>query len=326
MSYIWDFRESGIQKSEVRSQKSEVGSRESGVGSRASGTLESHHTTIAPISPSLSLNSLSPHLPIFPSLPLLPVPCSLLPLLHMLTNRIIAHRGASNCAKENTIEAYEKAIEIGADFIEFDVRITKDGVLISHHDPMIANQAISQLSFGEINRIAGQQGFRVPTVEEVLKLTRNKIKLAVELKEEGYEEKVLALVMGYIKIDNFIILSFNISSLRCIKNKYPEVKTGLLLSKKKNKFLIILLRSLGILVFQKLIRLTPDILALQWETLKFGLLKIAAKQGKPVFVWTVNDKKMIGELLNDNRVDGIISDQPDLARKLLTNLEYTLRH
>ncbi|NEN96454.1 MAG: glycerophosphodiester phosphodiesterase [Moorea sp. SIO1F2] len=97
----------------------------------------------------------------------------------MLTNKIIAHRGASNCAKENTIEAYEKAIELGADFIEFDVRITKDGVLISHHDPMIANQAISQLRFAEINRIAGQQGFRVPTVEEILRLTRNKIKLAV---------------------------------------------------------------------------------------------------------------------------------------------------
>ncbi|NEQ12882.1 MAG: glycerophosphodiester phosphodiesterase [Moorea sp. SIO3E2] len=238
-------------------------------------------------------------------------------MLHMLTNRIIAHRGASNCAKENTIEAYEKAIELGADFIEFDVRITKDGVLISHHDPMIANKAISQLSFAEINRIAGQQGFRVPTVEEVLRLTTNKIKLAVELKEEGYEEKVMALVMGYTNIDDFVILSFNIPSLRWIKSNYPEVKTGLLLSKKNNKFLIILLRVFGILVFQKLIRFTPDILALQWETLKFGLLKIAAKQGKPVFVWTVNDQKTIGKLLNDNRVHGIITDRPDLARKLL---------
>ncbi|NEO16082.1 MULTISPECIES: glycerophosphodiester phosphodiesterase [unclassified Moorena] len=244
----------------------------------------------------------------------------------MLTNRIIAHRGASNCSKENTIEAYEKAIEIGADFIEFDVRITKDGVLISHHDAMIANQAISQLSFAEINSIAGQQGFRVPTVEEVLILTRNKIQLAVELKEKGYEEKVMALVMGYIKIDEFVILSFNISSLRSIKSKHPEVKTGLLLSQNNNNFLIILLRFFGIWVFQKLIRLTPDILALQWETLKFGLLKIAAKQGKPVFAWTVNDQKMIGEFLNDNRVHGIITDKPDLARKLLTNLECTLRH
>ncbi|NEO39670.1 MAG: glycerophosphodiester phosphodiesterase [Moorea sp. SIOASIH] len=237
----------------------------------------------------------------------------------MLTNKIIAHRGASNCAKENTIEAYEKAIQLGAEFIEFDVRITKDEVLISHHDPMIANQAISQLSFEEINRIAGQQGFRVPTVEEVLVLTRNKIKLAVELKEEGYEEKVMALVMGYIKIDYFVILSFNVPSLRWIKYNYTEVKTGLLLSKKNNNFLIILLRVFGILVFQKLIRLTPDILALQWEMLKFGLLKIAAKQGKPVFVWTVNDQKTIGELLNDNRVNGIITDKPDLACKLSAN-------
>ncbi|NEO80819.1 glycerophosphodiester phosphodiesterase [Moorena sp. SIO4G3] len=237
----------------------------------------------------------------------------------MLTNKIIAHRGASNCAKENTIEAYEKAIEFGADFIEFDVRITKDGVLISHHDPMIANQAISQLSFAEINCIAGHQGFRVPTVEEVLRLSRNRIKLAVELKEEGYEEKVMALVMEYIKIDDFVILSFNVSSLRWIKLNYPKVKTGLLLSKKKNNFLIILLRVFGIWVFHKLIRLTPDILALHWETLKFGLLKIAAKQGKPVFVWTVNDQKMIGELLNDNRVHGIITDKPDLARQLLAN-------
>ena len=129
----------------------------------------------------------------------------------------------------------------------------------------------------------------------------------------------MALVMGYIQIDDFVILSFNVSSLRWIKSNYPEVKTGLLLSQKNNKFLIILLRIFGILVFQKLIRLTPDILALQWETLKFGLLKIAAKQGKPVFVWTVNDQKTIGALLNDNRVDGIITDKPDLACKLSAN-------
>ncbi|NEO48475.1 MAG: glycerophosphodiester phosphodiesterase [Moorea sp. SIO4A3] len=122
--------------------------------------------------------------------------------------------------------------------------------------------------------------------------------------------------MGYIKID-FVILSFNVSSLRWIKSHYPEVKTGLLLSQNNNNFLIILLRVFEILLFHKLIRLTPDILALQWETLKFGLLEIAAKQGKPVFVWTVNDQKMIGELLNDNRVHGIITDKPDLARKLL---------
>ena len=91
----------------------------------------------------------------------------------------------------------------------------------------------------------------------------------------------------------------------------------MLLSQNNNNFLIILLKLFGIWVFQKLIRLTPDILALQWETYKFGLLKIAAKQGKPVFVWTVNDQKMIEELLNDNRVHGIITDKPDLARKLL---------
>ena len=98
---------------------------------------------------------------------------------------IIAHRGASSYAKENTIESFKKAMLLGADMIEFDVRRTKDNILIAFHDEMIRGHSVKELTYEAISQLARNQGFDIPTVEEVLKWSRGKIRLDVELKEEA---------------------------------------------------------------------------------------------------------------------------------------------
>ena len=107
---------------------------------------------------------------------------------------IIAHRGAPSDAKENTIESFEKALVSGADMIEFDVRRTKDNVLIAFHDESIQGHSTKDLTFEAMSQMAKHQGFEIPTVEEVLKRATGKIRLDAELKEEGSEEETLALV------------------------------------------------------------------------------------------------------------------------------------
>src|SRR5574343_329957 len=97
--------------------------------------------------------------------------------------KIIAHRGASGYAPENTLEAFEKAIVLGADMIEFDVIRTKDGELIVMHGDKINNQKISDLNYSEIKAINPA----IPKLTEVLEAFKNRIEMDIELQERGYE-------------------------------------------------------------------------------------------------------------------------------------------
>ena len=231
----------------------------------------------------------------------------------MLKKLIIAHRGFHKFAKENTIESYNKAIEIGADGIEFDVRRTKDGILISHHDEIIDNKYISSLTYNQINEIAANQGFHVPTVEEVLKLAQGKIKLFVELKEEGYEDEITKLLLRYLHLEEFIVISFNVRSLQLIKSNYTYVKIGLLLRTKKAKILGFIRKVLCFMPSSILLGVNPDILLPHADGYSLGLLKVAQRDKKNIVLWTVNDEVMITRFIKDDMVQGIITDIPDVA-------------
>ncbi len=228
---------------------------------------------------------------------------------------IIAHRGASSLARENTIESFKKAIEIGVDMIEFDVRRTRDRALIVHHDELIQGKPIKELTYDEISKTAVGQGFSVPTFEEVLKHTSGKIKLDVEIKEEGYEKEVVELLLKYFKKDQFVMTSFYDSCIREIKDDYPNTKTGLILgiSKSKNP---ILTRISEFFPARRCREAKADFLVPHWRLLWFGFLDRAKRENKPVFVWTVNDQSKIWKMLHDERIDAIITDKPDLAISL----------
>jgi glycerophosphoryl diester phosphodiesterase len=226
---------------------------------------------------------------------------------------IVAHRGAPGYAKENTIKSFGKAMALGADMIEFDVRRTKDNIFIVYHDGFIQGRSIKELTYEEISQITRNQGFDIPVVEEVLKFTRGKVKLDVELKEEGYEKEIAELLSKYFKEDQFVITSFNDSSLKRIKDDYPDIKVGLLLGKFKNRLLT---RISEFFPMKRCKKAKADCLVAHWKLLRFGFLERAQRSGKPVFVWTVNDEEMIWKLLNDRRVYAIITDKPDLAVSL----------
>ena len=226
---------------------------------------------------------------------------------------IIGHRGAPSYAKENTINSFKKAMALGADMIELDVRRTRDLVLIAFHDGLIQDRPIKNLTYEEVSQIARNQGFDIPTVEEVLKWSKERIKLDVELKEEGYEKEIVELISKYFKKDQFVITSFNDSSLKNIKNHYPDIKVGLLLGKSKAP---IWSRISEFFPMERCNRAKADFLASHWKLLRFGFLDRAERNHKPVFVWTVNNEGMIWTLLHDRRVHAIVTDRPDMAVSL----------
>ena len=232
---------------------------------------------------------------------------------------IIGHRGAPGDARENTIESFEKAMASGADMIEFDVRRTQDYTLIVYHNEWIQGHFIKDLTYEAIRRIAANQGFNLPTLEEVLKWSGGKIKLDIELKEEGYEKDVVGSISGYLETDQFMITSFNDASLMAAKEQNPDIKTGLILGKEIASYHL-LTRLQEIFPMRRCRKAKTDFLVAHWKLLRFGLLERAHRNHQPVFVWTVNDKEMMGRLLQDRRVYAIVTDKPDLAVSLRNEL------
>ncbi|MCQ4575379.1 MAG: glycerophosphodiester phosphodiesterase [Candidatus Brocadiales bacterium] len=228
---------------------------------------------------------------------------------------IIAHRGASAHAKGNTIEAYQKAIMFGADMIETDIRKTKDNIFITYHDAHIQGTPIKELTYEEARKVAGSQGFDIPTLEDVLKYTIGKIQLDVELKEKGYEKELVGLLLTYLKKDEFVISSFNNSSLQIIKDNYPSIKVGLILEKDSHVNST-LSRRLEAFDTSKNTKPKVDFLVPHWKLLTHGLFERAMTNNIPIFIWTINDRSLIWTFLNDERVHGIITDKPDLAVSL----------
>jgi glycerophosphoryl diester phosphodiesterase len=191
--------------------------------------------------------------------------------------RIVAHRGASHEAPENTLAAFAKAIEIGADMIEFDVRRASDGTLVISHDPV--RGSASQL----------------PTLEETLRLTRGRIHLDVELKEPGCERDAIDLLLQYLPLSDFCITSFLAPSLRATRAINPKIRTGLIFAIWGNEVL----------------SSDADFLVPQYR-----LLDRAEKIGKPLFVWTVDDLARTRRLFERPLVEGIVTNNPRQALAL----------
>ena len=238
----------------------------------------------------------------------------------MRKTMIIAHRGASSLARENTIDSFKKAIEIGVDMIEFDVRRTKDQALIVHHDELMEGKPVKELTYDEILKMAIGQGFSVPTFEEVLKCTSGKIKLDVEIKEEGYEKEVVELLFRYFKKDQFVITSFYDPCIKRIKDHDPDIKAGLILGISKPKQPIET-RISEFFPARRCREAKADFLVPHWRLLWFGFLDRAKREHRPVFVWTVNDQRRIWKMLHDERIDAIITDKPDLAISLRQKMD-----
>ena len=144
--------------------------------------------------------------------------------------KIVAHRGASGLVEhENTLESFEKAIEIGADMVEFDVRETKDGVLVVTHDKNFADAPVSWQTYEAMEEIAQTKGFHIPRFSEVLEICHNRIFMDIEVKEHGFEKKLLKTLDKYVTTDEYTVKSFNDKVPYTIKKHRPDITVGLLI-------------------------------------------------------------------------------------------------
>lgn len=230
---------------------------------------------------------------------------------------IVAHRGkTATIASENTIEAFKKAIEIGVPQIEFDVRMSQDGYLISYHDLAIDNIKVGDLQYHQLQAIARSKGFEIPLFEDILRLCRDRIALDIELKEEGYEEQIVALTAKYLNYSDFVIKSFNDASVRRIKDLDAQIEVGLLLGKVTGKFPLVSILAQFFPEY-RILKTGANFVAPHYRLLKLGFLWRMKLLNIAVYVWTVNDERRLFKLVRNKYIAAIITDKPELALKIL---------
>ena len=218
----------------------------------------------------------------------------------------IGHRGARAYEPENTLRSFRKAVEMGVDAVELDVRKTQDGQLVVIHDADVKRTTdgkglVSDLTVKEIKEFTAEKGEKIPTLKEALDFLDKKVKILIELKEEGVDEKVLSLVREGGLQKNVVIVSFSEEALRKVRKLDKEVETGLIYVKHKNPVKAALDIEASYLL--PLYRFTHS-----------ANVQKAHENGLKVIVWTVNKPEEVAEYAKKG-VDGIASDRPDILTK-----------
>lgn len=243
------------------------------------------------------------------------------------TNTVVGHRGCRDFDQNNTAEAFEKAIADGAEMVEMDIRRTSDGVLVVWHDRTVGVQRIRGNNYQELMELANQEGKVLPTLEDILRRLEGRVQLMVELKEAGYEEQVVSMLLKYFSPSEMVITSFLDQAILAVKEGFPTVKTGLILGvgPGNGEFNW---RGLGrftqrISEFFPWVRMKAcraDFLVVSKNILFLGLDKAAFKKQVPIFVWTVDQSATIRRLMKSRLFNGIITNRPGLAVEIRNNL------
>ena len=239
----------------------------------------------------------------------------------MKTPLIIAHRGAKGEAPENTMAAFELALQQGCDAFELDIHLSKDGEMMVIHDDTVSrttsgNGFVKDMTKEELQQLdagswfdSSYQGESIPTLREVFELAPANLMINVEIKggiSEGVEEKLLALLEEYDMYNQVVVSSFHFDSLRTLERLNSNVKTGLLYSQNFARPEL-LPDAAGVNAFS----LHPYFISL--EENDFSLVQ---KEGLQMYAWTVNEECAMNKLM-EKGIDGIITDYPGRLRKLM---------
>ena len=217
---------------------------------------------------------------------------------------LIGHRGARAYEPENTLRSFKKAIQLGANSIEFDIRFTKDKKAVVIHDKDVDRTTngkglVKDYTLKELKKLDAGNGEKIPTLKEALALLKNeKITPLVELKEKENMEKALA------EIKDALILSFNTEAIRKVKQISPKLSTGLNFSNKIKNVQ-------GFMRLGKAIK--ADWLSGEKKAIDKEFIETAHKWKFKVNVWVCNTKAEIAKFKKLG-ADAVASDKPDLFK------------
>jgi glycerophosphoryl diester phosphodiesterase len=220
----------------------------------------------------------------------------------------IGHRGAAGYEPENTLVAFQKALEMDVEGIELDVHLSSDGHLIVIHDETIdkttnGNGFVNALSLSELKSFRTEKEQQIPTLGEVLNLVNRQCFINIELKGNATAQPVVALIERYFldknwKYTDFLISSFDWSALREVRLLNSKIPIGVLTQTDLDL-------AIAFATFIQAETIHPCFHLLSKEkTIEMQ------KKGFQVLAWTVNEAEDI-QKIKSFEVNGIISDFPE---------------
>ena len=233
---------------------------------------------------------------------------------------VIAHRGASAQAPENTLPAFELAVKLGAEAVELDAKRTLDGHVVAFHDRTLvrttgAEGSIAAWTLGELRKLdAGAwkseafRGARIPTLSEVLETIGRRLLVNVELSDYGgAQDRLVELIVDTVRAhrmaDRVLFSSFDSGALAAAQRMAPEIPRGHLFGPTP-------------LAYRDLLRRRVPVAALHPHESRVRPDRIGAahRSRRRVHVYTVLDEERMRTFWSWG-VDGLITDLPDLARR-----------
>lgn len=236
----------------------------------------------------------------------------------------VGHRGARAAAPENTLAAFRRAVELGADGVELDVMLSADGVPIVHHDFKLGRTnngkgSVRKLTVAQLKRLdaggwkdPGYAGERIPTLAEVFQTLDRQVVVNVELKintpwATGLEEAVVSEIKRSHMIDMVVVSSFDPFALLRVRDLAPTLPLGLLYEPRQWP-------PLSRAWLRPLVR--PEALHPHHSMVTPRFVAWAKKRGYRINTWTVNEPDEMRRLIKLG-VDAIISDTPDVLHQAL---------
>lgn len=228
---------------------------------------------------------------------------------------VVAHRGDSAAAPENTLIAFRRALDLGVPGLELDVHRTADGQIIAMHDATVdrttdGSGAIASLTFAEIRRLdAGAwkgpefAGERVPTLAEVCEVARGRAFLFVEIKAEGIAAEVLRILKETGMEGQAIPISFSAANVRQVKELRPEMTVGFLTSHAED--------------LPRLDELGAEAFCVHYKAATEAMAQQLHQADRLLSVWTVNDPDEMRRMAQLG-ADFLTSDYPARALEVLS--------
>lgn len=222
---------------------------------------------------------------------------------------IVGHKGAAGYAPENTLSSFRMAIAIGCDRAELDVKLTKDKQVVVFHDDEISKLTngkgfINEMTLADLKELNCGQGEKIPTLQKVIDVCKNKIDLQIELKADGTPELVNSIILKNDIQNQVVITSFKDYLLKEIKMLNPDLKVGLLFKTDE-----VMLK-----IWDLANEVPLDFLAPFSRLVTKEFIDKAHSLGKSVYAYRVNEKRL-GDKLISMDVDAIGTDFPKLFIK-----------
>lgn len=220
-----------------------------------------------------------------------------------MASLILAHRGVTEKAPDNSLPAFRALRDVNVDGLEFDVRVTADGVAIATHDPTIGGHLFESLTLPEIRRLQGSavdEATRIPSLEEVLETLPRGLTVNLELKSSEVGKSLLAAIADMDRAFDLMVSSFDARPLDFVRRGLPHVEIGLINS---------------VPIADPLARVREcgaSALSAHWRLVGQGLVDELRTNEIALYVWTVNGEAEIRRMA-DWGVHAIITDVPRRA-------------